>query len=111
MFGWPVKAGCKVCFRTGPMWLWFILSQFVCEQALNGWGGYKVTGSLKKNPSPPLSSPHPPPLMFTPPYRTSSDHPRRKEEISLGVVVVVVGGVVCVRVKAGGRGVGGDAAE
>lgn len=38
MFGWPVKAGCKVCFRAVPMWFVFILFRSVCERGLDGGG-------------------------------------------------------------------------
>lgn len=82
MFGWPVKAGCKVCFRTAPMWFWFILFHFACEQGLDG-GGQQGDCELQKESCPVIRTP---PLMFTPLYSIISDHPRRKEKISLGIV-------------------------
>lgn len=83
MFGWPVKAGCKVCFRTGPMWFWFIFFQFVCEQGLVGGGGLQGDYEPQKQSRPVVLTP---PVMFTPLYSPISDHPRRKEKISLGIV-------------------------
>lgn len=95
MFGWPVKAGCKVCFRTVPMWFGFVLFQFVCEHSLDG-GGHKVPVSYKKNP-------HPSPYVYTTVqfhFRTSQK--KRDDQFrDCGW-----GAVVYVRVKEGRRGGG-----
>lgn len=81
MFGWPVKAGCKVCFRTVPMWFGFILLWFVCEQSWDGGlGGLQGDCQLQKERcSPP--SPH---VYTAVQYHLRSS--RKKEKIGFGIV-------------------------
>lgn len=98
MFGWPVKAGCKVCFRTVPMWFGFIRFQCVCVSKawIGGVGGFKVPVSFKKNP-------HPSPSVYTTvQYQLRSSQKKREDQFrDCGW-----GAVVSVRVKEGRRGGG-----
>lgn len=98
------RLGAKCVLELRP-WFWFILFHFACEQGLDG-GGQQGDCELQKESCPVVLTP---PLMFTPLYSIISDHPRRKEKISLGIVGG--GAVVYVRVKEGRRGGGGAVTE